>query len=398
MILFGSLWSNIFYPFGFHPASEVFMDPVTMMAFGTGIGALVNLFGINKNRQNQQDVNKLSSEQFKQSMSFNQAQANRDQFNINRAYNFAVDEQQYQRELTQTQFERQDTAYQRAASDAKAAGFSPLAIFGGAGAQSTVSSPSMSAPTGSGSPGAPGLPHLMANPMDYSSFANLAMSAANTYLKSEELGIQKERLLDDQQRWRQELTTKVSMQTQQIEASMQELVKSIESQQIIATGQQETQRDISAGEISQKDRQLAETIRNNTNLVIESANNRTSSDNKVVRQMLSEAGFYNQRVLEPQAYAIAMPQWLRNYDAFLRRMESSGVLVKTSDASASSHSESLSLKGGDKSSGAVSLSGMRSGYEATSRDALELYRAEEKRFNAMNPFPVLLEGYKDGRY
>ncbi|QCS37318.1 DNA pilot protein [Tortoise microvirus 84] len=374
------------------------MDPMTMMALASGVGSLVNLFGINSNRNAQREANELSSWQFDQSMAFNQAQADRDQSNIDRAYNFAVNERDYQRQLTQTQFERQDTAYQRAAADAEAAGFSPLAIFGGAGAQSTVSAPSMSAPSGTGSPGAPGLPHLMANPLDYSGFTNLAMSAANTYLKSQELGIQKERLLDDQQRWRQELTTKVSMQTQQIDASMQELVKSIESQQTIASGQQETQRDISAGEISQKDRQLAETIRNNTNLVIESANNRTSSDNKVVRQMLSEAGFYNQRVLEPQAYAIAMPQWLRNYDAFLRRMESSGILVKTSDASASSHSESLSLKGGDKSSGAVSLSGARSAYQATSRDALELYRAEEKRFNAMNPFPVLLKEYRDGRY
>ncbi|QCS36858.1 DNA pilot protein [Tortoise microvirus 16] len=374
------------------------MDPLTLMMLSSGVGALVDLYGIHANREMQADANALSSAQFQQSLSFNQQQARRDQANIDRSYAFAVDEQQYQRNLTQTQFERQDTAYQRAAADAKAAGFSPLAIFGGSGAQSTVSSPSMSAPTGSGSPGAPGLPHLMANPLDYSGFANIAMSAANTYLKSEELGIQKERLLDDQQRWRQELTTKVSMQTQQIEASMQELVKSIESQQTIATGQQETQRDISAGEISQKDRQLAETIRNNTNLVIESANNRTSSDNKVVRQMLSEAGFYNQRPLEPQAYAIAMPQWLRNYDAFLRRMESSGILIKTSDASSSSHSESLSLKGGGISAGGISLSGSRSGYQATSRDALELYRAEEKRFNAMNPFPILLKGYEDGRY
>ncbi|QCS36773.1 DNA pilot protein [Tortoise microvirus 4] len=374
------------------------MDPMTLMALSSGVGSLVNLYGIYSNRKTQQEVNALSEAQFQQSMSFNQAQANRDQFNINRAYDFAVDEQQYQRNLTQTQFERQDTAYQRAAADAEAAGFSPLAIFGGSGAQSTVSAPSASAPSGTGSSGAPGLPHLMANPLDYSGFVNLAMSAANTYLKSEELGIQKERLLDDQQRWRQELTTKVSMQTQQIEASMNELVKSVESQQVIAAGQQETQRDIAAGEVSQKDRQLAETIRHNTNLVIESANNRTSSDNKVVRQMLSEAGFYNQKPLEPQAYAVAMPQWLRNYDAFLRRMHASGVLVKTSDASASSHSESLSLKGGDKSSGAVSLSGMRSEYEASSRDALEIYRAEEKRFNAFNPFPILLGGYKDGRY
>ncbi|QCS36966.1 DNA pilot protein [Tortoise microvirus 36] len=360
-------------------------------ALGYGLGALVNLYGINQNREQQGLANSIAQQQYAQSMEFSKAQFKQQKSDVAWQQNFALDEQAYQRALTQTQFERQDTAIQRSVADATAAGFSPLAVVGSP-SQSTVSSPSMSAPSATSSAPIPALPHLMANPMDYSSFAQLAASAASTYAKEQEISIQKESLLDSKQKWRAELDVKLEMQTKELTAASERLISTLSSQESIASSSQETQRDIASADVSQRQAQLAETIRNNNNLITETANNRVATNNRAVREMLSQAGFWNQRPCTPQEYAVAMPQYIRAREAFYQRMISSGVLVKTSESTGSQHSESLGLKGADKSSGGFNIAGSRGEYYATSKDALGIYQEEEKRFNLRYALPILLEG------
>lgn len=70
---------------------------------------------------------------------------------------------EFQRELNEEIFEREDTAYQRAVADATAAGFSPLAVTGGAGSGGTVSAPQ--------------------NTFDYSQYAGAGARAAGQALQ-----------------------------------------------------------------------------------------------------------------------------------------------------------------------------------------------------------------------
>lgn len=67
-----------------------------------------------------------------------QKDANRTQMQINQ------DNLEYQREFNQQVFEREDTAYRRAVTDAESAGLSALAITGGAGAGGVATAPQMS--------------------------------------------------------------------------------------------------------------------------------------------------------------------------------------------------------------------------------------------------------------
>lgn len=133
------------------------MDPISiMLVIGSVFGSMISLWqGIETRRQSQ--------ENFDKQMNFSESEAERNQQNV------------------ETEWQRQDTAFQRQTQDAVNAGLSPLAVTGGSDSNSQFASPSM-----------PNLPNLQ-NPM-----GNFSASALLSQLGDYQEKNQRSKLLQSQ--------------------------------------------------------------------------------------------------------------------------------------------------------------------------------------------------------
>lgn len=131
---------NVFNPFGGTPLSL------------PGLGGSDSTFG-SLSDWSKSMTGSTAAEQYKENMQFN-----REQFDYSKQWNqqqmdFQREQYEYQKALQQQQQMREDTAYQRAASDMRAAGLNPLS--GVNPAQASVVMPSAASPGTVSAPGAP---------------------------------------------------------------------------------------------------------------------------------------------------------------------------------------------------------------------------------------------------
>lgn len=113
---------------------------------------------------------------------------------------------EYQRNLNNQIFQREDSAYQRAVADAKAAGFSPLVASGvsAGGAGGTVSAPRNSFAAQQGAPAQAALAQsaqigdFIAKAFDFASLKNLDAQTKKIEAETEDIGFQREYLTKEQ--------------------------------------------------------------------------------------------------------------------------------------------------------------------------------------------------------
>ncbi|QCS36813.1 DNA pilot protein [Tortoise microvirus 10] len=296
------------------------------------------------------------------------------------------------------QYNRQDTALQRAVSDAEMAGLSPLAALGSTGAGSTVSSPSFSAPSGtsgmssSGAPSASsglasgsgstsgaslsspvssigaassgGLSNFRAAQYDFGGALDAFFSARSLALQERQLDIEEEKRLDAREKATLDRKADMDKAILQINASVDNVEKQIASSEGIANA-----------ELSRKITQDANTIK----MFLESS---AQQDSHATRKALSDNGIYNVRELDEPALSYARTAYAQSFSALLDKAVRKGILVKRSSA------ESTGTKGSVNVAGIAGGSVGLEDYESTSYDATKQWDAMYEDFKNTHYYPI----------
>lgn len=149
----------------------------SLIGAGAGLASnlITNIFNYSQNKKN----NEIQMQMHNDNMAWSKEQY--------------FDQRNYQRELQQTLFSREDNAHQRQVADLKAAGLSPLANAGGAGAGQAVSSPSI--PQFSTADTSP----FVANEMQFGQLIDTLQNADAMALEREKLEVQKQKNLSDRE-------------------------------------------------------------------------------------------------------------------------------------------------------------------------------------------------------
>ncbi|QCS37143.1 DNA pilot protein [Tortoise microvirus 60] len=298
----------------------------------------------------------------------------------------------------EVQYNRQDTALQRAVSDAEMAGLSPLAAIGASGAGSTVSSPSFSAPSGasgmtsSGAPGmsssgasgsgsfsgaslgspvssigaasSGGLSNFRASQYDFGGALDAFFSARSLAMQERQLDIEEEKRLDAREKATLDRKADMDKAILQINASVDNVEKQIASSEGIANA-----------ELSRKIVQDANTIK----MFLESS---AQQDSHATRKALSDNGIYNVRELDEPALSYARTAYAQSFSALLDKAVRDGILVKKSSA------ESSGTKGGVNIAGVAGGSLGLDDYESTSYDATKQWDAMYEDFKNTHYYPI----------